>query len=380
MITLAQATTAQTEAQVLAALLADMAGAEVDAAGFSPFSVASVLPSLDARALAWEQELRVRIAKAGFLDLAQKVGDDWVDAIVRAWFGIDRLPATKTRWLFTLTAAQGAGTITANARELVADAGGGVYFDNMSNISIAAGTSKLVEFECRTAGNVGNVLPGAVQAFQIGRSGLSVVNESGKVTYAGRNKERNVDYVSRGRARFAARAVGGSRAAYLVWVVEAFEEAGLVCTIPASRTGIDDTNPNGPGSTDVYLANEAGPATEDERALVDAYLQARRAQGTGPLRVFAAPALTVGISATLYVDGNENALDDAEAALDELEASFPLGGGIHGTLYTDSIEGALLGPDGVDGVYKVDLASPPADVPLTSPFQVIQFTYDLEVA
>lgn len=377
-ITLAQAITAETQAAVLAGLLADMSSEGVDAAGFSPFSVANVMPTLDARALAYQQELRVRLAGAAFLDLAVKYGDDWVDRIVKAWFGITRVPATKTRWLFRLTAAIGAGTITAGARELVADAGGGVYFDNMTAISIADGTSAYVEFECRTAGIVGNVLAGAVTAFQIGRSGLSVANPAGYLTFAGRDKERNLDYVARGRAQFASNSKGGARAAYLVWVVEAFEAAGLECTI--TKIGVDDANPTGPGSTDIYGANSSGPATVNELAIADAYLQARRGLGTGKLRMLAAPALEIAIVAALYVDGNDNAVADSIVALNGVKADFELGGGTKGKLFTDTIRGALLGPDGVVGVYKLDIISPAADVALSSPYQTITFTYSLSVA
>lgn len=378
MITLEQATTAQTEAEIEQALLADMASNGVDAAGFSPFAVARVMPALDARALAYEQQLRVRLAGAAFLDLAAKYGDEWVDRIVGAWFTTTRVAATKTRWMFRLTAALGAGTITAGARELVADAGRGVYFDNMTSISIPAGTSALVEFECRTAGIAGNVLAGAVTGFQIGKSGLSVTNPAGGITYAGRDKERNVDYIARGRAKFASNSVGGARAAYLVWIVEAFEKASLPVSV--TKVGVDDANPSGPGSTDIYLANATGPATVDELAVVDAYLQPRRGLGTGRLRVLAAPLLTIPVVATLYVDSNADAVADSQAALNALKADFPLGGAPHGYLFTDAIKGALLGPDGVRGVYKVDLITPGADVPLSSPYQTITFTYGLSLA
>lgn len=381
MISLADATTAQTEAQILTALLADMAAEGVDASGFSPFSVARVLPSLDARALAFEQDLRARLAKAGFLDLAQKVGDDFVEAIVNAWFRITRIPNTKGRCLFRVTVAPSAGTIAVGARELVADGGGGVLFDNVENVEINAGASKLVLFECRTRGVVGNVLPGAVTGFQVGRSGLSVTNaaESGAiVTYAGREKEPLTDFVARGRAKFAAKSYGGARAAYLVWVHEAFEAIGL--DSPITKIGVDDANPNGPGSTDVYVADSIGTPSGTIIDTIYAFLSPRRAVGTGPLRVIGAPELVVPIAARLHVDGNSSAVADSIDRLQALQAAFPLGGGRKPILYTDAIRGALLGPDGVTGVEKIDLYSPAEDVGLTSPYQVVKFTYSIEVA
>lgn len=371
MITLQEARTPQTAAEVQQGLLADLAAAGVDAAGFSPFSVTDALPGVVAKALAHQTSLRADIARLSFLELLINApgADAWTDHIVYAWFGIRRIPATKAKWLFRVAAVPAVGTVTAPPRTLIAEAGV-VLFENTTEITISGGQGFLKEFECRVAGTAGNILPHAVTGFKVGLAGLLTTNFAGGMLYAGRDQERNADYIARGRAKFAARARGGSRAAYLVWVHEAFDVGGLVS--PITKIGVDDTNPNGPGSTDIYLANAAGPATPTEVGVVDEYLQAFRGLGTGPLRVLPAPAKTAAIAGVLY-STSATALAEAGAKWQALAADLPLGGGPKGVLYLDAIRGAVLGPDGVAGVYKFDVSSPAGDTRLST-FDVVTFS------
>lgn len=375
MITVEQGLSTETETALLQGLLSDLAAAGVDAAGFSPFSVTAALPALVAKALAYHQVLRADVLRLSFLELLVKAGaDEWIDKVVKAWFGIDRIAATKARGLFKVTAAGGLGTVTCGARSQIAEAGA-VQFDNLAEFTISGGQSLYREFECRTAGALGNVLPGAVTGFKVGKAGLTVANETGWLVQPGRDKERNADYAARGRARFATLAPGGARAAYLYWVPKAFEAAALPTSV--TKIGVDDTNPNGPGSTDLYLANAAGGATPTEIATVNAFLQERRGLGTGPLRVLAAPEVTIPISGTLY-STSASAVADAIAKLEALRADLELGGGPKHKLYLDAIRGAVLGPDGVPGVYKFDVGSPTGDTNLSA-FEVVSFTYALSL-
>lgn len=371
MITVAEATTAKTATVAEQEILADLEAAGVDAAGFSPFSVTSALPGVHAKAIAHQSAIRADVARASFLELllATPGADAWVEKVCRAWYQVDRLPATKAQWLFRVSASSAVGSVVRPPRSLVAEAGG-VLFENIAELQISGGQRVLVLFEARAAGTSGNVLPGAVTGFRVAPAGLSVTNATpGRLLYAGRAAETNTGLVARGRARFAAKSYGGARSAYLVWVAEAFEAAGMTSTI--TKIGVDDENPNGPGSTDLYLANAAGPATVDELALVDAFLQPRRGLGTGPLRVLAAPAKTIAIAGTLF-SSSPSSLVEADIKWVELAADLPLGGGPKGILYLDSIRGAVLGPDGVPGVYKFNVLAPTGDTKLST-FDVVTF-------
>jgi hypothetical protein len=370
MTTLAEALSSKSEADVLLDLFAGMDAYGVDAAGFPAFSVPSALAALDARALAHEQAIRVALVKAGFGDLAASAGDEWVDLLVYSWYQRTRVAATAARWLFNLTASVGAGTISATAGELIAVAGE-VQFTNIAALQVPDGQTIPAEFVAITKGATGNIFPGTIEGFVVGKSGLSVSNPASGLLYAGRDAERNAAYIARGRAQLAATSSGGSRDAYLAWAVEAFVAAGYDPTI--TKIAVDDTNPRGPGTTDLYVANAAGPATPTEIEVLNDYLQPRRGLGTGSLLVIPAPFLVVPVVAALYVDGNEAAVAQATARLAQLQADIPLGGGPKGYLYQDTIRGLWLGPDGVVGVYKVDMISPSSDLKLSSPFQGVQF-------
>lgn len=373
MISVSDAITARTEAEVQGELDDDLVARGVDAAGLSPYSVTEALPRVVAKGLSYESAVRADVARAGFLELlaATPGADAWVDKIVRAWYEQTRLPATKAKWLFRVTASSAVGSITAPARTLLAEAGG-VLFENSAEVSISGGQRRLCEFEARVAGAASNILAGAVTGFRVGLAGLSVSNVGGSgaaLLFAGRDAESNVNYIARGRARFAAKAPGGARAIYLVWVHEAFTAAGLDSSI--TKIGPDDANPNGPGSTDIYLANATGPATPTEISLVNTYLQERRGLGTGPLRVLAAPARVVAIAGTLH-STSATALTEALAKWTALARDIPLGGGPRGILYLDAIRGAVLGPDGVPGVYKFAVTEPAADIRMAT-FDVVTF-------
>jgi hypothetical protein len=97
-----------------------------------------------------------------------------------------------------------------------------------------------------------------------------------------------------------------------------------------------------------------------------AALSPQKAVGTGELRVFAAPLVTQGVTATLYTDGtNAAAQADADAAITGLVPTQAVGStsvGLGGTLYTlGDIVPALMS---VAGALNVVLTVPAADVVL----------------
>lgn len=366
MITLAQALSQKTKEQLLTELLAALAADGVDVTGFAPTSVSANLPAEVAAARAEEQALRVTVTKAGLGDYWAEVPEAWCDAIARAWWRVTRIAATKARFLWPVTAAAGAGLIDCPARELSAD-GATSLFDNVASFRISGGETKLIEFEARTAGTDGNVQAGAVTGFQVGKAGLSISSPAGSLIAAGRPKETNTELVRRGRARFPTESVAGNTKAYDAWIPEAAPTV--------TRWAVDDANPNGPGSTDVYAANAAGPATLSELAALTAYFAPRRAKGTGPLRFLAAPALTLTFGVRLRATVDTGVAVQAASALTALEASLGLGGSENKILYLDTLREPLLA---IAGVYQVIFDGVDETTMLAS-YQVVDFNVTIEV-
>lgn len=364
MITLEAALVSKSEDENLAELLADMSDRGADVAGFSPASASATLPALVAQGRTSEQQIRVTVVKAGLGDYWAEVPDAWCDHYARAAWGITRVPASKARYLWPVTAAAGAGTVNASARELLAD-GVTSLFENVASISVPAGTTQLVEFEARTAGTNGNVLPGQVTGFQKGKAGLSIASPAGSLITGGRPKETNAELVSRGRGRFPAISYAGNSAAFDKWIPEAVPSV--------TRWAVEDESTQ--GETNVYAANAAGPATSDELTALAAFFGPRRGKGTGPLSFYAAPALTLAFDLVLHVDGNTGAAAQVASVIQSLNGGIPLGGSKNKVLYLDTIREPLLA---IAGAYQAEFSGIEEETALGA-YQVVTLNPTVQV-
>lgn len=342
MTTFDEATTARTIEEVRDELLAALEAEGVAATGWDSVSVHRALVEADAAARAQEETYRALIAKAGFLRTAADAGDAWLDLLAAGFFSRTRAPATQAvqRIQFTNATASGPYVIEA-AAHVVATAAGTTFrntaladlaLSHIGTLFAGVGQTVAVDFTAELAGSGGNAPTGTVLKHMTPLPGVSVVNV--QIVQPGRDAESNASLILRCLARWAATSYGGAVEAYMQWVNEAFEgtdDAPTGVASPITKVFADDTNPNGPGSTDVHLATDAGAATVGQVATVDAYLQARRALGTGPLRTFAASELALPISVKVFAKKDVSAL--VEAALLELGADTPMSG----TLYLAEI-------------------------------------------
>lgn len=365
-ITLAQGLAVRTPDQALAEVEAGLAAANVDATGLSPFSVTAQLPAQVALARSREDEIRATALRVFAGDFSN-VPDEWVDAFANAQWGADfkRIEATKARYLWPVTSA--AGTITIPAYQAIAD-GGTSLFENVSEIKVTAGAPQLVEFRARTAGTDGNVSPGAVAGFQVGAAGLGITSPAGSRIVAGAPRETSAAMLKRGRARVPNLSTAGNAVGFDAWVREVAPSV--------TKWAVDDTNPNGPGSTDLYAANAAGGATVDELAALDAFFQPRRGKGTGPLRTLAAPEQTLAFGLVLRSKSSATATANAaNSALQALQAALPLGGSDSSVLFLDSIRVPLLA---ILGVYEATFSGIAEETPIT-PLANVVFAATLQV-
>jgi hypothetical protein len=360
---LAAALAVKTDDQNITEIAAAVAAAGVDSTGMSPFSVSVAMPAVFARSRTVEQSIRATLVRAGLGDYAADIPDAWVDQFAKSSWDLDRLPATKARFLWPVTAT---GAVTSGARTLIAD-GGTSLFENVAAVNIGAGATALVEFEARTAGTDGNVAVGAVTGFQVGKAGLSISSPAGSMIVAGRPKESSVDLWKRGRAKLPASSIAGNSAAFDLWIPTAAPTV--------NRWAVDDTNPDGPGTTRIYVANAAGPATVDELAALLAYLTPRRGKGTGAIGASAAPAKTLSFGCVMHVSNNAAAATQGAAALQALSAVLPLGGGPKRRFYLDSARDVLLA---VPGVYELTFSGIAEETKLDL-FEVITLNATLSV-
>lgn len=370
--TYAEATTTQTAAEIETAMLADLDAAGVDTAGLSDLSAERGLVALAAQARAEEQEIRSTVAQTTSID---DIDDDaWLDVVCKGRYDEERLPALKTQGRPTVTASTGGGTQVIAARELRADAGNGVFFVNTQGVTILAGASVPVDFECETAGTIGNVANGAIAGFQRAPAGLTITNEAGWATFTGTDVESNAAYKRRCKAKWGTLGAG--------WTKTSFDYLIPLYSPRITRWRVLDDNPYGPGTIGIVAANSAGPATVEEMAALHAGLTAPDVMtlGTGGLTVVPATEYVVTMDGIIYRDGsNLNLLSDAHAALEELRLAYPLGGDADGSLRRALLIEVLMGGavelyglPGFGGAKNVVLDAPAADIALGQ-FDVISF-------
>ena len=355
---LAQLIVAQDQPTILQNMYTLAASLGVDVVGLQAERLFRALYEIEATAKSVEESFRVNVAMGAFLDLAAQISPyssvaagktTWLDLLAAGYYLLERSPATKTVGTvhFTATASATGGSIQAGA-VTVSDSNGNRY-QNVNAFTVVPGATTAVLVKALVAGTAGNVANGTIKKMVTTVAGVTCNNIALFVTSwiaaAATDAETNGSLINRCRARWSATSYGGCAGAYAQWINEAFTTTGKAATI--SRQSADDTNPNGPGSTDIYLANAAGPANVTEVGIVNTYLQPRRGLGRGPLRVLSSPAFNVPLSITVY--GNQDTATITQT-IANVFSNTPLGG----TIFIDALTSAILA---LPGAYNAPIGN-----------------------
>lgn len=361
-MTLAAILDTRTEDEIFAADLLTLAGLDVPTTGWQTTAIQYAYIKIGARSQAAAELFRKRYAQAGYLDTVHLSGADWVDILSSGFFQVYRSPATYSIHQIRITDVSAGSALDRTARTVrIKHAATGLYFVNNEAFHVDASGYADVQFVCESSGSQGNVAPSGTWEIITSLPGYGatnpVVGGTGvSVTVAGADAESSASVVTRCRNKWSTLGRGGNAAAV------AYRIAAADPTI--TRWFIDDANPNGPGSLDVYIAPATGTASGGQVTAMQAALEPQKAVGTGELRVFAAPLVTEGVTATLYTDGsNGSAQADADAAIAAMVPTQDPGStsvGLGGTLYVlGDIVPALMA---VAGALNVTVSLPSADV------------------
>lgn len=343
----------------------------VDVRGMQPERWAVGQLHVEAKSHEQYQLRRKAIVESGWRQTA--LGDS-LGAFGRGFHGLEKFGATYATHQIRLTDT-GAGATAIPAGDRVVYAGNGQEFRNTALINVPAGSYVDADFKAEVAGADGNVAVGTIAAFRAPIVGIAVSNPAigstgSSLVTSGRDAETDAQFGARIDDHWGSVGSGGNAAAYRFWVHESFTVDALTSTI--TRVKIIDNNPYGPGSIGVIIANASGGATVGELARVDAYLQLRKALGSGELRIEAATSQSVLVSGTVYVATGYTAsvvLAAVEAALDDYESEFSIGG----LVYRAEVIQRIMA---VDGVYDVTLADPVGNTTI-NPDSIVDFTYAL---
>lgn len=305
------------------------------------------------------------LSKQGFLSTAE---GDFLAALTASHYDEDPNPAVAA--VFNVTFANSGGiTHTPAAGEVVLRSADGQTFTNTGALVVTAGADTTVAIQAQAAGAAGNI---EAQTLELVTplAGV-VVTFDGTFTTAGADKESDPKLRERARSKWGTLRVEKVRAGVLNLARSA---------APAIHgVAIDDDNPRGPGTVDVYLAAQNATAggsdvTAAQAALDDAFF------GNGAVdklvQAFAAPTTTQSLVATIYarsVDAAqlELALD---AAWEDFLESIPVGGfdlspGPTHTIPRAMIIAALAGAH--EGILAVDLTTPASDVSVAATTKVL---------
>ncbi len=297
------------------------------------------------------------IAAGGLLELSEK---KWLTLLASNRFQCDRFAATFAAGTVTLTnAGTGAQAIPAAGSWITGATGRRYNSTNTGVVNIpGSGGTAVLTYRAESPGAAYNIatatavtlvtpLPGVTAA-------LTVTTGSTWLTTQGTDEEPDAALKTRCRARWATVGLQKTRDAYLYLAVTA---PGV--TTPVTRIYVDDANPRGAGTVDVWIAGAAGPLSTADESLVRAYVLARKSPASD-VAVANAVTVTVNVTADLYYGAAfTGAPAQAQAAVTALINATPVGG----TLYWSAIVEALMAPD---GVFKTVLTAPGADLALAA--------------
>lgn len=368
--TLADLLSPPTEAQVTTTLLSALTSLGFPVSSWPSGGAGRTLVQGFSRVLADGLSLVGTVARAGLLDLSPGTDPgspgDWLTLFAASHYGLVRRAATFAEVRVRLTASAGAGPYTIAPGALWARSSTGRRYNitNTSNVSVTAGPSTVdVTLRAELAGAAGNLGLGQTLTLETPLPGVTAatVESSGgsgtALVVAGADQERDDALRARCRSRWATIGLQHTAAAYDA-LARQVPSVGDPTVSLVTRTKVDDTNPRGAGTADVWIAGDAGPLTSPEEAAVRAYLLARKSV-TADLQVQNATPVPVSVVATIYVSNNASAAAEATTRLTNYLNSVPIGGRV----YVAQLVEELMTPA---GVYNAVLTAPMADTVLAA--------------
>lgn len=295
-------------------------------------------------------------------------------------FGNSPKVGTKTKGNYRLTNS-GAVPYTLTVGQLRVATATNIEFTLVAlpnGATLAAGGTLDVTIEAVKAGLAGNVAANTITSFKTPLAGVTGTNPAGGgntpwYTTSGEDPESDAALRLRNSTRFATQSVERIRDAYVQIALQASDSI--------RRCEVDDNNPRGEGTVDVYIAGDAGPVgTTEVTAAQNAFaIRVWRTDTYPPnnttsrVVVQSVSSLAVDITGTIYFSSSyaqATVQAKVEAAIQAFLRSVPVGGYPYPTpgnkLPKNEIENAIRA---VAGVKTVVLSAPAADTDLST-FQV----------
>ena len=333
-LTLSQLRTPVTETQALTTIFAELESLGFNATSWQSGSVQRTFCQMFARVYAdWTTYVY-------YLSLFAFNATSTAGALTEfsdSHFDNQRVTEVNAAGTYTLTGgAVGPPYVVAIGELLVANAAG-VTFRNTTGCTVPASGTITCTIEAEVAGSGGNVANNTIDVLQTPLAGVTGNNPpiAPAVTWLttqGLDAETDATLRARNTSKWATLSYAAPPEAYENWAISADTDI--------TRSLVDDTNPRGAGTLDVYIARNNGAAIGADVTTVQAYIDDRRPVTADP-EVIAATDAAQAFTATVYVTAAlNNTTKQAEIAT--ALATFINGLPIGGTVIPGGTQGYML--------------------------------------
>lgn len=370
MLSIQQLLTPVSEEEALQTCLDILTSLGFSAGSWQPGSRERTLVQMFARMYAGVTTSIRDIAAMGLNEYA--VGD-WLALLSRSHYDNEPLEAVATQGTLSLVAAANApGPQSINAGQLVfADNTYGYTYRNRFAFTLTPGTTHSVEVEAEVAAANRDVPVNTITVLKTPIAGVTVNNppigSTGTwITRNGADRESDDALRARNRSKWGTLGIAPGLA---------YSHYAAKGHASVRRVYVDDQNPRGPGTIDIYIAGDSGSLAQLVVDAVTDYMHGVTdgfdKVGTGAdLLVQSATDFTVTIEASVYVlaQHNTTATHNAiTAKLQEFFKSVPVGGfrtssGGQGTISLGHLYSVMMT---VAGVQNVAFSNPTSTVYLS---------------
>lgn len=305
---------------------------------------------------------------------AQNSANTALDVVNSGYYSEERGEARPTRGYMRLTLSDtslGPYTITPGDSELISYVGDTSFVFKIDDTTTLDSLNTIADVAviCETPGTIGNILYGSELSCNL--PGVVVTNPpysgSSWITQYGTDAESDSVYRNRSITKWANYSNGETVKDKLINLV--LNATGSDGFRIVSHCSVDDVNPRGAGTADVYIANEVDDVSITQLSLIqsgtlDHNFFGNDSQFTEP-RVKAYAATSYHLSSSdirglIYFNGDFATIrQQLESNLDSWVGSIPIGGHAYtsyvtrGFIYSD-LESVILSTPGVTGVILYD--------------------------
>jgi phage-related baseplate assembly protein len=360
-------TTPLTRAQVQTKIYDVLATIGVTTTTWKPGGVVRTMIAACAILLAALSVLIAKVARGGFLELAE---DAWLALVARYVYGEEKIYATFAEGEITLVNA-GGGIYDFDTDEVVfRNPTTGAQYRNSDAIHLPALGTVTVAITAIEAGAASTSAPNTITELVTGMNGVTVANAASVV---GQDEEEDPELRARSSEKLGSLSPMGPWDAYTYAAKRALRQDGTLVGVTRARTVKD-----GAGGVTIYVATASGTVTgtasdiATDLGAVDDAIQRKAAPLAITADTVSATAVSVPVTYSVWMY-NTSGLTGAQieaAILAKLVAFFPaqpVGGNKVGSdpgyVFQDAIR-TVIG-SALPQIFHVAITEPAADVALT---------------